>query len=132
VGSIFGEDVGGSRFDNLMFIVVPLIIGVVAVFIVSVIGFGLIRALVRWNRNNHSPRVTVPASVVTKRGSVSGGGSNSSSSTTYFATFEIQGGERIEFLIAGREFGMLVEQDRGQLSYQGTRYQGFARTPQDR
>jgi hypothetical protein len=115
-----------------MFTVVPLFIAVIGLIVVSVIGFGVVRALVRWNRNNNSPLLTVPASVVTKRGSVSGGTGDSSSSTTYYATFEIQGGQRLEFLIAGREYGMLAERDRGRLSYQGTRYMGFDRTPQDR
>ena len=30
--------------------------------------------------------------------------------------------------MAGHEFGMLVEGDRGKLTFQGTRYLGFERT----
>ena len=35
--------------------------------------------------------------------------------------------DRMEFHVAGHEFGLLVEGDRGILSFQGTRYLGFER-----
>jgi hypothetical protein len=70
--------------------------------------------------------------VVAKRGHRSSGTENSSSSTSYFVTFEVRGGDRREIQMTGPQFGTLVEGDRGQLSMQGSRYKGFARTPQDR
>lgn len=51
----------------------------------------------------------------------------SHSSTTYYVTFEVESGDRLEFAISGSEYGQLVEGDQGKLSFQGTRYQGFAR-----
>src|SRR6185503_13874622 len=56
---------------------------------------------------------------------VSGG--QNSTSTHYYATFELAGGARREFKMHGSEYGLLGERDKGQLSYQGTRYQGFQR-----
>ncbi|MBQ5676083.1 MAG: DUF2500 family protein, partial [Lachnospiraceae bacterium] len=48
---------------------------------------GLKRQLIsQWNKNNHSPRLTVPATVVTKRSSHHHGGANGHhhSSTSYY------------------------------------------------
>ena len=54
-------------------------------------------------------------------------GRHTSTSTSYYATFQVESGDRMEFLINGREYGLLVEGDRGRLSFQGTRYLGFER-----
>jgi len=50
-----------------------------------------------------------------------------SSSTTYYATFQVTSGDRLEFEIHDIEYGMLVENDMGRLTFQGTRYLGFER-----
>ena len=42
---------------------------------------------------------------------------------------ELKGGERMEFGLYGKDFGLLVEGDEGVLTYQGTRYHGFDRRP---
>ena len=48
-------------------------------------------------------------------------------STAYYATFQFDSGDRMEFAIDGAEYGMLAEGDAGQLTFQGTRYLGFVR-----
>jgi hypothetical protein len=48
-------------------------------------------------------------------------------STYYYVTFELDDGERREFSVDGNDYGMLVEQDGGMLTHQGTRYHGFER-----
>ena len=48
-------------------------------------------------------------------------------STSYYVTFEVESGDRMEFLMAGHEYGLLMEGDKGKLSFQGTRYLGFER-----
>lgn len=96
----------------------------------------LVKGIKEWNTNNHSPRLTVPAVVVTKRTNVtrrSGGGVNGHhhhhrTSTSYYVTFEVESGDRMEFQMTGPEYGLLVEGDKGNLNFQGTRYLGFART----
>ena len=50
------------------------------------------------------------------------------SSTSYYATFQVESGDRMELLLNGREYGLLAEGDRGWLTFQGTRYLGFERT----
>jgi hypothetical protein len=47
--------------------------------------------------------------------------------TNYYVTFQLENGERLEFLVKGTEYGMLSESDHGRLSHQGTRYHGFER-----
>lgn len=80
-------------------------------------------------RNDNSPRLTVSARVACKRTHVggSGGGSHSHSYTRYFVTFEVESGDRMELSVGGSDFGMLIEGDKGKLSFQGTRYLGFER-----
>ncbi len=53
--------------------------------------------------------------------------SHTTTSTTYFVTFQVDSGDRMELPVGGYEFGMLAEGDRGKLSFQGTRYLGFQR-----
>ena len=81
----------------------------------------------------------MPARVVTKRqnttrhshpaaGDASGAhGFHSTTSTSYYVTFEVESGDRIEFAVRGQDYGMLVEGDTGRLSFQGTRFLGFER-----
>jgi hypothetical protein len=52
---------------------------------------------------------------------------HSSVSTQYYVTFEVESGDRLEFLLPDSEYGMLVEGDIGKLTFQGTRYKGFER-----
>ncbi len=85
------------------------------------------KGIAEWNRNNHSPCLTVAAEVITKRISTTHHGANHHSSTSYYVTFEFERGDRMEFRISGREYGMLAEGDAGELTFQGTRYLEFER-----
>ena len=111
----------------------------IAVFAVLLIGAAG-RGLYVWHKKNRSPRETANARVVTKRTKVSGHGGHtavtnvsvmnavsSSTYTRYFVTFELENGRRLEFSVKDAEYGMLAEDDRGTLSFQGTRYLGFER-----
>ena len=109
--------------------------------LVFVIAIGMfiviaVKGISQWNKNNHSPRLTVPATIVAKRTNVSHhhhhnhGGTgmhHTTHSTTYYVTFQVESGDRMELHVAGYEFGMLIEGDRGMLTFQGTRYLGFER-----
>jgi hypothetical protein len=118
-------DFGASAFNIMFFIVFAII--VTGFIVIAVHGLG------QWKRNNNSPRLTVDASVVSRRISVAhheNAGSNMamSSSTSYYATFQVESGDRMELRLSGPEYGMLVEGDRGKLTFQGTRYLGFVRS----
>lgn len=99
----------------------------VAIFVV-VIGSILVKTVKgvsEWTSNNAQPVETEEGELVAKRTEVSGG--EKSTSTTYYATFELADGERVELEISGRDYGQFAEGDRGQLTHQGTRYLGFTR-----
>lgn len=55
-------------------------------------------------------------------------GGEHSSYSTYFVTFEVESGDRIEFEVKDTEYGMIVEGDDGELAFQGSRYHGFIRS----
>ena len=102
--------------------------GFVVAIVVSVFATVIVKGVGQWLRNNASPVVTTSARVVTKRGEVHGGTGESRAQTAYFATFEMPSGERCELALPARESGLIAEGDTGQLTYQGTRFKGFART----
>lgn len=126
-GMGFNQGFGMFNVFGIMFtIVFVLVIG--AFIVIAVKGIG------QWNKNNHSPRLTVPATVVAKRTNVSHhrhGGANDHhhhhTSTSYYVTFQVESGDRMELHVAGTEYGLLIEGDSGNLTFQGTRYLGFDR-----
>lgn len=54
-------------------------------------------------------------------------GYHTTSSTTYYVTFQVESGDRMELAVTGSEYGMLAEGDEGKLTFQGTRYLAFDR-----
>lgn len=90
------------------------------------------RAFSEWRKNNNSPRLTVPATVVAKRTDYRHHHNNTTNMHSYttsvhYVTFEFESGDRVEMSVDASEFGMLVEGDYGNLTFQGTRYLGFER-----
>ena len=122
---------------GMMFTVVFALTVVVMIVIITVILLTAVRGIGTWNKNNQSPRITVSAVVVSRRTEVSrrshanaggaGGEHHMTSSTWYYVTFQFASGDRMEFPVDGSEYGMLVEGDEGELTFQGTRYLGFER-----
>lgn len=111
-----------------------IMFSIVFIIVIGMFGVTAIKGIGQWNKNNNSPRLTVPATVVAKRTNVShhnhagtNGHHHHSTSTTYYVTFQVESGDRMELHLSGHEFGMLVEGDKGKLSFQGTRYLGFER-----
>ena len=112
----------GGGFEILFFLIFALVL---CLFIVMIV-----RGVSQWHRNNNSPRLTVEATVVAKRMNVSRHHTDNTMShtfTTYYATFQVESGDRMELEVDGSDYGMLVEGDTGKLSFQGTRYLGFER-----
>lgn len=126
----------GFGFTETLF---PIMFTVVFVLIFGTIVVTVVRGIGEWNKNNRSPRLVVDAEVVTKRADVShhthpnagdatgAQGFHHTSSTTYYVTFEVKGGERLEFVVPGAEYGQLAEGDFGELTFQGTRFLNFKR-----
>lgn len=123
-----GFDMRFATFEIMFFAIV------VGTFIVA-----FAKGISTWNKNNQSPRLSVPAGVVSRRtevthhshanaGDATGAhGYHTSSSTWYYVTFQVESGDRMEFSVSGQEYGMLAEGDWGKLTFQGTRYLSFER-----
>ena len=125
---ITGFGMGG--FD-MMFSIFPSLFMAVFVIVIGMFIVTAVRGVSTWSKNNASPRLTVSAQVVTKRTQVSHHhhqDSMSHTSTAYYATFQVESGDRMELHVSGSEYGMLVEGDAGDLTFQGTRYLGFERS----
>ncbi|MEK9199878.1 DUF2500 domain-containing protein [Ureibacillus sp. 179-F W5.1 NHS] len=95
-------------------------------------GFIIVFGVILWQitstikqnvNNNAAPVLSVSARVIAKRTEVKG----DHSYTSYYATFEVESGDRMEFKITGKEFGLLAEGDVGILTFQGTRLKSFER-----
>lgn len=118
---------------NVMFSIFFIL--VIGIFIVA-----FVKGMGQWRKNNASPRLTVEAKVVAKRhdvshhhhasaGDITGAhGYHTTTSTSYYVTFQVESGDRMEFMVNGSEYGMLLEGDSGRLTFQGTRYLGFERS----
>ena len=124
----------------MFFSFVMIMFQMVFVCVCAVILFLIVKNISTWNKNNHSPRLTVPATVVTKRTQVTqqqhanagdptgAHGFSTTTSTSYYVTFQVESGDRREFEVDGSDYGLLLQGDIGKLSFQGTRYLGFERS----
>ena len=126
----------GSGF-NAMFTIVPVIVVIGFGLVFGIVIFRMITSTVEWGKNNNSPVLTTDATIVTKRMAVSRRNhinhnnhamNHHSEVTTYFVTFEVTSGDRIELKVKDKEYGLLAEGDVGKLTFQGTRYKDFERT----
>ena len=105
---------------SFVYSVFPLL--VMALFL-----FAVIRGLREWSRNNASPRLSVPATVVARRRAHHHDGNTHTTSTSYYATFQFESGDWLELRLPWRDAGMIAEGDHGVLHFQGTRHLGFDR-----
>ena len=116
--SFFGD--GFEIIFSLMFVLIS------GMFIVSIV-----RSVSQWHKNNNSPRLTVQATVTSKQTQTShhhnSSTHTSSSHTYYYATFQVEIGDRMELALDRYEYGQLAEGDTGRLTFQGTRYLSFER-----
>lgn len=100
------------------------------IIVVGIIIFSLVRGIITWNKNNQSPRLTVSVVVAAKRENIthhqhanvgdlsSAHGFHTTTSTSYYVTFLVESGDRIELCVSGTEYGMLVEGDFGRMTFQ--------------
>ena len=117
-----------NNFMNLFPILFMLMFCLVFVLVIATV----IKGVAQWNKNNHSPRLIVDALVVTKRSEMIRRRNTTTNlhhtSTLYYVTFQVESGDRFELRVEGSEYGMMVEGDKGKLTFQGTRFLDFTRT----
>lgn len=120
---------GGFGGFDFMFNLFPIFF----IFVLGMVVFTAVRGIKEWHNNNQQPVLSVPSAVVAKRSHTShsthnhGNHAHHSTSTSYYATFEVESGDRMEFRVSAQEYGMLAEGDVGKLTFQGTRFHSFDR-----
>jgi hypothetical protein len=89
----------------------------------------LVYVLIEFISNASSPQLSREARIIGKRQHVSSSSisDNNNISTTYYVTFELSDGSRVELSVNARTYGLLTEDDTGILRSQGTWFQGFDR-----
>jgi hypothetical protein len=120
---------------NFIFAIFPILFLLVFLTILGVIISGIVTSARRNAYNNRQPILTVSSRVLTRRTSMSqhhhanhnGTGHHGHVTTTYFATFEVESGNRMEFEVPDSAYGLLLEGDYGKLTFQGTRFLNFVR-----
>ena len=109
-----------EAFESVFLLVFLIMIGIFV--------FNLFRSISEYADNNQLPVLSVEATVTGKRISINR--RNNTTSTSYYATFEVESGDRIEFRVNGKEYGMLRENDYGRVTFQGTHYIDFEQYPE--
>lgn len=115
------------------FSIVFFIVTIGFIIILTSVIITILKNLATWSENNHSPQLTVSATIVAKRTLYHRHVNditrmhNHRTTSTYYVTFQFESGDRMEFCVNGSEYGLLAEGDTGTLCFQGTRYLSFER-----
>ena len=115
----------GMGFD-LMFGLFPILFMIVFGIIIVMFVVTAVRGVSQWNKNNHSPRLTVNAAVVAKR-ELHSSSLQSPALSQYYVTFQFPSRDRMEFPVPARDYGLLAEGDVGRLTFRGEQYIRFER-----
>ncbi|WP_430510527.1 DUF2500 domain-containing protein [Gottfriedia solisilvae] len=122
---MFGFDTDLDAFKIIAF-VFPILF----IFVFASIFLTLLKVLKQWNYNNKQPKITVPATLITKSTKVIQHKRNQyimQSPTSYSLTFEVESGESIELSVDGLTYGKFIENETGILTYQGNKLIHFER-----
>ncbi|MEW4354126.1 DUF2500 domain-containing protein [Streptococcus pneumoniae] len=104
--------------DNKMAIFVILSLFLIGLF------WTILKSMSEELKNNAAKKEVYQANLIGKRTDLRRG---RYASTRYYVTFEWGAGERKEFWVDGELYGLLAEGDKGELSFQGTRFLDFKR-----
>ena len=113
------------------FNMVPYIVKYAFIFMIICTLVILMIRFYQWNRNNHSQQQNVKATIVSKRTKTkvyhhsNGAEAHTTSSTTYYITFQVEHGDRMELKVKDAVYGLLATGDQGLLIFQGSRYLDF-------
>lgn len=117
----------GNPLDDFMYSAVPFFVFMVFAIVAMVFITSLVKGIGQYYRNNSIPEKIIPARLISKRIHTWGGHGNMGAHTSYYATFETENGDRMEFPVGSHFSGMHAEGDSGMLTYRGTRFIGFER-----
>ena len=97
-----------------MFMLFEFMFPIIFIMVFGMIIFQFVTGIGTWHKNNQSPRLSVSATIVAKRenithhshanaGDLSGThGCHSTSSISYYVTFQVESGDRMELPVSGR------------------------------
>jgi len=117
----------GNSFYDLIFSGAPFFVFIVFAIVIMIFVTSFVKGIGQYMRNSSTPQESIPVRLVAKRTHMWGGHGNMSAHTSYYATFETERGERLEFAVNSQFFGMHVEGDSGMLTHKGTRFIDFER-----
>ena len=125
-----------DMFD-VMDSVFPILFGLVFCLVMGMFIYAIVHNVKEKRANDAAPVLTVEALVKSKRmdtyhtsPTYDGDGHRTSSGsyhTSYYATFEVESGDRLELQVSDYEYGQLAEGDRGKLTFQRKRFLQFER-----
>jgi Protein of unknown function (DUF2500) len=123
-----------DSFDNLFSIAFGVFLLIFLAAFVFIVGRSIkifLRSKAIKRQNDLSPILTKQGVIISKRAEVSGGSGDSAVHTAYYVAFEFpETKERVEFRVSSNDYGLVAENDLGELTFQGTRFHKFQRTLQ--
>ncbi|MCM3702681.1 DUF2500 domain-containing protein [Paenibacillus macerans] len=115
-----------EMFDMMETALPILLVVLTAIVVISAAG-----GVWRFFASSRQPVLSVNSVIVGKRTEVSHRHDTETSvnrsDTKYYITFEVESGDRLEFVVNGLEYGQCAEGDEGKLTFQGQRYHSFER-----
>lgn len=104
-------------FDNGNFSLSTFGFTILFFIVICVVMIEFMLAVTRWSFNNKQPIKTNYAIVKYKR--------KDSINGTYFITFELSEGKKVEYQVNSRDYAMIYENSRGLLENKGSRFVKF-------
>ena len=121
--------------ENAIHMLVPGFFILITVVILGMIVYLTLKGMQEKKANDAAPIVTVDAKVKAKRIAVHHSAHQQSINgvplmakshhTTYYATFALEGDQRLELQVSEGQFQRLTEGERGELTYQRKRFHRF-------
>ena len=117
---------------GMKFLMVPLIFGFVSfILFFGVLSCIFLKRVIKSQKNRQQPILLDNAVVISKRTKIT----HQRIATTQvyhkvvkcYITFQLDNGIREEFLVTDKDYGIIMENDRGKLKYQGTDFISFVR-----
>lgn len=121
-----------NLLSGMTFLAIPLTIGIGLLFLFfCVIGFIMANQIIKSKKNKQQPILLDNAVAISKRTKIS----HQRIATTQvfhkvmrcYITFQLESGIQKEFLVTDDVFGVIAENDRGMLKYQGADFISFVR-----
>jgi len=114
----------GFESVGIMFRIVPIMVAIIFVLVFAI----MISRVVNYGKQKTKAEESKSAKVVSKRQHIWGDRSH----TNHYATFELEDGERVEYLVPSNKIGYIVEGDYGILTHQGSLFVQFSRQAEDK